>query len=131
MKALNEIATANSIGFDFLFPKGKDWFSPREVGDIIGCSDQYIRNSVYSGKIMAHIVSKDPENNTDNKSYIRIHKQSVLMYLMETANYTSDSFVEKLHKILSKRSDFELLRIEKIVKDLLYTKRDNRTIRRF
>jgi len=121
MKIARETHSLADSGFECLFPKNKDWFSPKEVAAMLGCSDQYIRNSIHSGKIMGHIAGKVLDRNLDNKSFIRIHKHAVLVYLFETANYTSDSFIEKISEIISRRSDFELMRLEKIIKNLLYS----------
>ena len=40
--------------FSGLLPEGQDWFSPKEIGAIIGRSDQYVRNTFYSGKILIY-----------------------------------------------------------------------------
>ncbi len=128
MKITTEYKKLNSFGFDFMIPKDKNWFGPNQVSKILGSSDQYVRNCIYSGKIFAHVAIREGANGTENKSYIRIHRQAIEMYLLETANYTNDLFLEKLTDILKTRNDFELMRIEKVLKELLYSPVKNREL---
>lgn len=45
-----------------------------------------------------------------------------MIYLMESANYTPDYFMERLEEIIAQRSTYQLLRLEKFIKDILYSK---------
>ena len=42
------------------------------------------------------------------------------MYLLESANYTPESFMESLESLLMRRSDYQLMRLEKLIRDRLY-----------
>lgn len=110
----------NGDEFEYLFPKNKVWFTPREVGEIIGRSDQFVRNSFHSGAIMGHqatgAICREGE---ERKVYMRVHKKMLVLYLLETANYTSDMFIERIKYLLRCCGDYELFVLEKFVKDLL------------
>ncbi len=93
--------------FEALLPAGKEWFTPREVADILGCSDQYVRDCLEDQRILGH-QSRPPRRwasrgNTKRPNY-RIHRDGVLLYLIETANYEPGDFVERLREILRRRS---------------------------
>lgn len=105
--------------FEYLFPKGKVWFTPREVGEIIGRSDQFVRNGFHSGKIMGHQASGAYCKNGEKKMYMRVHKKMLVMYLLETTNYTSDIFLERLKYLLQCCGNYELFVLEKFIRDLL------------
>ena len=106
--------------FGNLFPKGQEWFSPKEAGYIIGRSDQFVRNCFYTGKIMGHISNGLAEKGEEKKTYMRVHKSALMIYLLESANYTPDYYMEKLETLLAERTDYQLLRLEKFIKELLY-----------
>ncbi len=118
---MKDARTAQLDHFEYLFPKGQEWFSPKEAGYIIGRSDQFVRNSFYSGKIMGHYSGGSAEGE-DKKSYVRVPKTALMIYLMESANYTPDYFMERLEEIIAQRSTYQLLRLEKFIKDILYSK---------
>ena len=116
----NDIHTKYSEHFDYLFPKGQQWFSPKEAGNIIGRSDQFVRNSFYSGKIFGHLSNGIAPKGEEKKTYLRVHKDAIILYLLESANYTPESFMESLEDLLMHRSDYQLFRLEKVIKDRLY-----------
>ncbi|MFI3290326.1 MAG: helix-turn-helix domain-containing protein [Opitutales bacterium] len=126
MKIKNDYNTDAKLGFEFMFSNNKNWFSPREVAKMLGCSDQYVRNCIYAGKLFAHVASRENEAGDDVKSYIRIHRQGIEMYLLETANYTNDTFFEKITQILARRNSYELMRIESFIKETLYKTQNSR-----
>ena len=109
--------------FEYLFPNKQSWFSPKEVGEIIGRSDQFVRNSFHSGKIMGHQGNGLAAKGEEKRVYMLVHKTMLQLYLLETANYTSELFMERLLGVISRCSQFQLFRIEKYVKDALYSRK--------
>ncbi|MDR2420113.1 MAG: hypothetical protein LBD40_02235 [Puniceicoccales bacterium] len=96
--------------FDFLIPEGQEWFSPKEVAMIIGRTDQYVRDAFDNQKILGHTVNgRAPKGEEKRKSY-RIHRESVLLYLLETANFEPMDFLQRVAHLLRKR-DAEQLQI--------------------
>ena len=71
--------------FSSLFPKGQEWFSPKEAGYIIGRSDQFVRNSFYSGKIFGHLSNGLAKRGEEKKTYMRVHRDAIVLFLMESA----------------------------------------------
>lgn len=106
--------------FSSLFPEGQEWFSPKEAGYIIGRSDQFVRNSFYSGKIFGHLSNGLAKRGEEKKTYMRVHRDAIVLFLLEYANYTPESFMQKLESVILNRSDYQLFRLEKIIKDRLY-----------
>ena len=108
--------------FAYLFPKGREWFSPKEAGELIGRSDQFVRNSFYSGKIFGHLSNGLAKRGEEKKTYLRVNKDAIILYLLESANYSPESFMQSLESLILRRSDYQLLRLEKLIKDKLYGK---------
>ena len=107
--------------FSSLFPKGQEWFSPKETGYIIGRSDQFVRNSFYSGKIFGHLSNGLAKPGHEKKTYMRVHRDAIVLFLLESANYTPESFMQMLESVILNRSDYQLFRLEKLIKDRLYS----------
>lgn len=109
--------------FSSLFPKGQEWFSPKEAGYIIGRSDQFVRNSFYSGKIFGHLSNGLAKRDEEKKTYMRVHRDAIVLFLMESANYTPESFMQELESVILNRSDYQLFRLEKVIRDRLSGRR--------
>ena len=109
--------------FSPLFPKGQEWFSPKEAGYIIGRSDQFVRNSFYSGKIFGHLSNGLAKRGEEKKTYMRVHRDAIVLFLMESANYTPESFMQELESVILNRSDYQLFRLEKVIRDRLSDRR--------
>ena len=119
MKNLRE---EDSENFDDIIPPGQTWFSPKEAGEIIGRSDQFVRNSMHSGRILGHAANGVAAKGEEKRVYMRIHKKMLKLYLLETANYTSSMFLESLKDLVSTCTEFQLVVIEKHVRNLLYNR---------
>lgn len=91
--------------FAALLPKGKEWFTAREAAAIIGCSDQFIRDCIEDQRILGHQTRPAPrrKGGSSRPSY-RIHRDGILLYLMETANYEPRDLIERLGELLRHRS---------------------------
>lgn len=122
MKNSRDISEA-SEHFSSLFPKGQEWFSPKEAGYIIGRSDQFVRNSFYSGKIFGHLSNGLAKRGEEKKTYMRVHRDAIVLFLMESANYTPESFMQELESVILNRSDYQLFRLEKVIRDRLSGRR--------
>lgn len=109
--------------FSSLFPKGQEWFSPKEAGYIIGRSDQFVRNSFYSGKIFGHLSNGLAKRGEEKKTYMRVHRDAIVLFLMESANYTPEYFMQELESVILNRSDYQLFRLEKVIRDRLSGRR--------
>ena len=56
--------------FSSLIPAGQDWFSPKEAGNIIGRSDQFVRDCFNTGKIMGHTSNGIAKKGEEKKTYL-------------------------------------------------------------
>ncbi len=108
--------------FAELFPKDQVWFSPKEAGAIIGRSDQFVRDGFHSGKIFGHLSNWQSKHGNEKKTYLRVHRDAIVLFLIESANYTTEDFMKKLESVIMSRSDYHLLRLEKLIKERLYSK---------
>ncbi len=79
-----------------------------------------MRNSFYSGKIFGHLSNGLAKRGEEKKTYMRVHRDAIVLFLLESANYTPESFMQKLESVILNRSDYQLFRLEKIIKDRLY-----------
>ena len=62
----------------------------------------------------------------EKKTYMRVHRDALVLFLLESANYTPESFMEALESLLKNRSDYQLMRIEEIIRDRLYSPQQTR-----
>jgi hypothetical protein len=114
MKIMNN----NRQLFNFIVPN-KEWFSPKEMADIVGKTDQYIRDAFDNQKIFGHTYNaRSPRGKEKRKTY-QIHRDGVLLYLLETANYSPEDFTERIVDLIRSKPDFVLKRIKSTVDNLL------------
>lgn len=90
--------------FEFLLPNRQEWFSPKEVAAIIGKSDQFVRDSFDNQKILGHCCNARAKKGKEQRKSYQIHRESIILYLLETANYTQEDFFRRLKIILANRS---------------------------
>ena len=77
--------------FESFLPDDKPWYSVKEVALILGKSDQYVRNCFDNQRLFAHVLN----GNAQRKSY-QISRRSLVLFLMETANYNAQEFYERV-----------------------------------
>lgn len=95
-----------SAHFSFLLPKDQEWFSPKEVAAIIGKSDQYVRDAFDNQRILGH-TSNARSQQVRRRSY-QIHRDGLLLFLLETANYQPEDFISRVTGLLRHRTSDEL-----------------------
>ncbi len=78
--------TAGMEQFGFLLIKGKEWYSPKEMGAVVGRSDQYIRNLFDNQKILGHQFNGRAGKGSEKRHTYQVHRDCVVLYLLETAN---------------------------------------------
>ena len=100
--------------FAFLLPPAKRWFSPKEMAAVIGTTDQYVRNAFDNQKILGHTLNGAPKGTEKRKMYM-ISRESVLLFLFETANFSPEDFLDRLNYILTNRSISQLLKIQQSI----------------
>ncbi len=103
-RALTESAVARRAPFASYLAPGKEWYSPREVAAIIGRTDQYVRDCFLNQKILGHTANARTPRGQERRQRYQIHRDSVLLYLCETANYTPEDYMDRLAELLERAS---------------------------
>lgn len=75
----------------------KIWYRPSEMAELIGRTSQYVRDAFDNQQILGH-TSKG--GGTGQRRNYLIHKRSILLYLLETANYTGADLVGRLKQLV-------------------------------
>lgn len=89
--------------FSTLVPEHKSWFTTSEVANIFGKSSQYIRNVMKNKVLHGHLMPHFEHSGKPRYTYL-IHRDSILMWMLNTANYTIDDFYAQLNSILIRRA---------------------------
>ena len=116
---------ADGEQFSFLLTEGKDWYSPKEVGIMVGRSDQYIRDLFENQKILGHQINGKACKGRAQRHAYQIHRDGVILYLMETANYEPDDYIERLVEVFQRRSMKQLSRIRELLDEVIQTQSNN------
>lgn len=101
------------------FVPNQMWFSPKEAGNIIGKSDQFIRNEFVRKKIFGHIFNGKRDNNNVSRNSYMISRESLILYLSATANYTPNDFVDSFIGILKVKPTSLVLEIKEKIDKIL------------
>lgn len=115
------------VGFYFnTLPNNKEWFNIRETALFCGLSPQTIRNAINEGKIYAHkyLFRKKNRMAMPRKVY-RVSRQSILLCLLKSANYTSSDVLKSLNEVIKYLNNNDLEYLYYSVKELLASKSQN------
>jgi hypothetical protein len=84
---------------DTFFPleSGREWFTPKELAALLGRTDQFVRDMLENDRILGHALRG--RGQSDRRSY-QIHRNAVELYLLETANFTPEDYVERLFRLI-------------------------------
>ncbi len=96
--------------FAFMLPPEKRWFTPKEVAALIGTSDQFVRDAFDDQRILGHF-NIVPGRGPKGRRLYRIHRESLLLYLLETANFAPADFAARVDELLQNRSPAHLQQI--------------------
>lgn len=94
--------------FEFLLPEHQQWFSAKEVAAIVGKTDQYVRDAFENQKILGHMSNARAIRGKEKRRSYQIHRDCVLLFLLETANYEPPDFMQRVLDLLSTRSRMQL-----------------------
>jgi hypothetical protein len=85
-----------------LLPEGKEWYTVKEAAYIIGRSTQYVRDCFDNQKLMGHAFNGRSKAGSERRRSYQIPRESLLVYLMETANYRSSDYRERVEQLLNR-----------------------------
>ncbi|MDR2778717.1 MAG: hypothetical protein LBB16_00295 [Puniceicoccales bacterium] len=111
--------------FSFLLPASQQWFSPKEMAAIIGKTDQYVRNAFDNQKILGHLLNGSAPKGTEKRRTYMISRESILLFLFETANFSPEDFTDRLGEILKNRSVSQLLKIQRQIDSIIHNRTSN------
>lgn len=97
--------------FSELLPANQAWFSPKEVAALVGKTDQYVRDCFDNQKIFGHTSNGRAKRGREQRRSYQIHRDGVLLFLLETANYEPDDFIDRLCELVLSRPVEEMLLI--------------------
>lgn len=87
--------------YELLFENGKVWYSSKEAAQILGMSVQFVRDAFESQELMGQEVASRGVDGIRRTKLI--HRDCLLVYLMQTANYTPRDFLDKMKRLLIRR----------------------------
>lgn len=98
------LANCGSLGqptpyLDTFFPleAGREWFTPKELAALLGRTDQFVRDMLENDRILGHALRG--RGQSERRCY-QIHRNAVELYLLETANFTPEDYVERLFRLI-------------------------------
>jgi hypothetical protein len=101
---LTDTAAARRAPFATYLIPGKEWYSPREAAEVLGRTDQYVRDCFLNQKILGHTANARSPRGRERRRHYQIHRDSLLLYLCETANYTPDDYLDRLAELIERAS---------------------------
>jgi prophage antirepressor-like protein len=99
--------------FEFLLPPGKQWFSAKEVASVIGRTGQYVRDAFDNQKILGHQANASARRGREQRRTYQVHREAILLFLLQTANYRPDDFLRYLQELLANRSLQQLSKLHR------------------
>ncbi|MCQ2955853.1 MAG: hypothetical protein MJ218_01495 [Opitutales bacterium] len=99
----------NYAFFEKLLPDQKKWYTVKEAAAILGRSNQYIRDCFDNQKILGHVWNGKATKGQEQRHSYHIPRSSMILFLMETANYTANDFLTRVkHAEQSVQSEWNL-----------------------
>lgn len=87
--------------YEALFENEKVWYTSKEAAKLLGMSVQFVRDAFESQELMGQEISSRADS--AGRRMKLIHRDCLLMYLMQTANYTPLDFVNKIKRLILRR----------------------------
>jgi len=98
--------------FTPILPAGQEWFTTREAAQILGRTAQYVRDCFEAGSLAGHRIAARAASGA-TRYYYQFHRDSLQLYLLETANYTPDDFADRMAALIKGRSPEEMSEVMK------------------
>ena len=92
--------------YETLFENGKGWYSTKEASALLGMSVQFVRDAFDSQELMGQEITS--RGVSSGRRIKLIHRDCLLVYLMQTANYSAADFILRMKKLLLRRPASEL-----------------------
>ena len=92
--------TSETLTVDSLLPPERADFTVRETAEILGCSDQYIRDCFDQGKLMGQRANGRILSGHERRRRLRISRESILLYLAENATGDPETVVRRVEALI-------------------------------
>jgi hypothetical protein len=83
-----------------LLPHGKEWYTSKEVAQVIGRSAQYVRDCFDNQKLMGHALNARGAAGEEKRKSYQIPRAALMLYLMETANYHGGDYAQRVLELM-------------------------------
>ena len=98
---MTDIDTETQDYFDLQLPAGKEWFTPKEVAAIIPWGERHVRDCLKGQRILGHASSARVGHTEEQRRSFAIPRAALILFMAETANYTSAVLVERFCDVVS------------------------------
>lgn len=99
----------------FLLPDGKDFLSIKEVAKIINKSTQFTRDAFRNGRLLGYAFKGRSLDKSQNRSTYLIHRDDVVIYLLNHANHAPQEFADRIVELLTKATNDQLEYFQKAI----------------
>jgi hypothetical protein len=93
--------------FEQLLPDDRLWYTVKEVAVILGRSPQYVRDCFENQKLLGHICNAKAMRGSEQRYSYLIPRQSLILFLMETANYGAGEFLKRYKQVEEQLSQWD------------------------
>lgn len=94
-----------ALHYELLFENGKVWYTSKEAAKLLGMSVQFVRDAFQSQELMGQEITS--RSGPAGRRMKLIHRDCLLLYLMQTANYSPNDFLDKFKRLLLRRPPAE------------------------
>lgn len=91
-----------------LLPDGKDFFSIKEVSQIINKSTQFTRDAFRNGNLLGYALKGRSLNKPQKRTAYLIHRDNIILYLLKHANHPPHEFRNRIVELLKKATKSQL-----------------------
>jgi hypothetical protein len=110
-----KLPSTSQSHFDYILSLKRDWFSSKEVALVLGKSDQYVRNAYEAGQLLGHAMNGSARRGEEKRKTYQFHKEGILLFLIQTANYEPQDFMRALEYIISNRTTEQLKALQVLI----------------
>jgi hypothetical protein len=94
--------TAQMPEFSSFLPKGQEWFTVKEAAAVLGRTPQFVRDAFEQQKLLGFAFNGRGEKDAARRRSIQISRASILIYMMQAANFRSEDFADRVDELVSK-----------------------------
>lgn len=105
--------------FAYILPSEKQWFSTKEVAEILGRTPQHVRNAFEGQQLLGHTLCVHNQEGMPLRKRHQVTREALLLYLFESANYKPEDFLARIEEVLQRLSKKELKQVKSRIRKYL------------